>query len=180
MLQRSQKGFTEAASERCQTWLHSHPRLHSHCDRFATKKWQSQRCCKGLRKVLLKLPVNVAKPTPQGLQSVAEPNRSRAVFWAYQIGRDWFDRSELLLVSKRSPSGLIFIAHWSPTVLRSRQGWELFATQLRPIGDWSAMRRRSSGASSASGRRLVAEKFPSVRRSFAGGFAIHHRPVYAL
>ena len=40
------------------------------------------------------------------------------------------DRSDVLLVSKRIPSGLIFIADWFSTVQRSvssRKGWGLFA-----------------------------------------------------
>ena len=80
--------------------------------------------------------------------------------------------------------------YWSPRGLQaflavrqsvsSGQLWELVATPWWPICDWSAMTRRSPCTSLATARRLVAKWFPSMRRPFAIGFAIHYWPVCAL
>ena len=112
--------------------------------------------------------LNVAT-TPQGLQLVSELNRPRAVFWACTKDCLWLIWSLRVFIGLWDvPKGLIFIADWFPTVLRSvssRQEWELFAIPWRPIGNWSAMRQRSIGSSSATGGLLVGKWFPSMPRS---------------
>ena len=134
------------------------------CELIAIKKWtvakRLQRSLKGFAEV-----------------ATSKPNQSRGVFeLAQKTGHDWFGRSEVLLVSERSQSGLIFISDWLPTVrqsVSSRKGWGLFAIQWRSICDWSVMRRWLIGASSVTCRHFVAEWFPSVRWLFADGFASH-------
>ena len=121
--------------------------------------------------------LNVSTTTPQGLWLVAEIGCELSFEHAQKTGRDWFGCSEVLLASERSPSGLIFIADWFPTVRRSvssRQGWELFATPVatcRQLNSYEAAIKRRSSVT-----WLVAKWFMSVHCSFAIGFAIRHWP----
>ena len=100
--------------------------------------------------------------SPQGLRSIAEPNRSQAVVWActsmQRTGHDWFGRSEVLLVFK----GL-------RNVLFSLQiGFRLYGNQflvekggdsLQTSGDLSVTDQRWGR-----GCKMVSKHVPIIRR----------------
>ena len=140
-------------------------RLHRQCERDATlsvycdpKNWQSQRGCKGRNKV-----------------SDGSRNQiGRELSFEQKTGRDWFGRSDVLLVSETSQRGL----------LSSQTGCRLCGDRFRlgkggdslqPSDDLSVTDQRWVGDPSLLHRRPFAVRFtkwfPSVRWSIADGFA---------
>ena len=119
-------------SSLCAHWVAKTPitqTLRQRCNLFVTKKTDNHKEEKGFTKV--------ASMSPQGLRSVAELNRTWAVFWA--CTKDWPQliwplRGFIGLreVSKQSYFHRRLVSNRAAISL-PRQGWELFAILWQPI-----------------------------------------------